>query len=112
MFERLYFHEVTPQYSSKKVQSTAGKNKREIIFSNQGRSYTCSKVVINEPGRCPTKSDNIYFANNEQALLAFTAAFCFAHVKHNSITFKLYILIDQRKLLTLFWRLCETQANQ
>ena len=42
--------------------------------------------------RCPTRSDNVYFANNEheQALLAFTAAFCFAHAEHNSIKLRLY----------------------
>ena len=33
---------------------------------------------------CPTRADNLYFTNNEQASLAvFTAAFCFAHAKHN-----------------------------
>ena len=43
---------------------------------------TCSKLIINELGRCPTRSDNVYFANNEKASLAvFTAAFCFAHVE-------------------------------
>ena len=29
-------------------------------------------------------------ANNEQASLAFTAAFCFAHAESNLINFKLY----------------------
>ena len=50
-----------------------------------------SKLIINELGRCPTKSDNVYFANNEQASLAvYTAAFCFAHAEHNIIKFHLY----------------------
>ena len=33
--------------------------------------------MINKVGRCPTRSDNVYFATNEQAWLAFTAAICF-----------------------------------
>ena len=50
---------------------------------------TCSKLIINELGRCPTRSDNVYFANNEQASLAvFNAVFCFAHAEHNLIELK------------------------
>ena len=65
--------------------------------------------MINKVGRCPTSSNNVYFANNKQASLAFTAAICFAHAEHNLN----YTLIDQRKLLTIFRRvLCEIQANQ
>ena len=62
-------------------------------------------MIINELGRCPTRSDNVYFANNEQASLAFTAAFCFAHAEHNLIKLKV-IVIDQGRVL------CEIQANQ
>ena len=47
--------------------------------------------MINKVGRCPTRSDNAYFANNEQASLAFTAAICFVHAKYNLIKLKLYI---------------------
>ena len=32
----------------------------------------------------------VYFANNKQASLAFTAAFCFAHAEHNLVKPKLY----------------------
>ena len=47
--------------------------------------------MINELGRCPTRSENVYFANNEQASLAvFNAVFCFTHAKHNLIKRKLY----------------------
>ena len=50
--------------------------------------------MIDELGRCPTRADNVCFANNEQASLAFTAAFCFAHAEHNltklKIKLKLY----------------------
>ena len=42
--------------------------------------------MINKLGRCPTRSDNVYFANNEQASLTFfTAVFCFTHAEHNLI---------------------------
>ena len=47
-------------------------------------------MIINELVRCPTRSGNLYFANNEQASLAFAAAFCFAHAEHNLIKLKLY----------------------
>ena len=84
MFVRLYFHEVTPQYSCKKVQSTNGKKKVKQIFQTKKDFITCSKLITNELRRCPTRSDNVYFANNEQASLAiFTAAFCFVHAEHN-----------------------------
>ena len=40
-------------------------------------------MIINELGRCPTRLDNVYFTNNEQASLAvFTAVFCFTHAQH------------------------------
>ena len=35
--------------------------------------------------RCPARSYNLYFANNKQASLAFTVAFCFAHAEHNLV---------------------------
>ena len=47
-------------------------------------------MIIDELVRCTTRSDNVYFANNEQAWLAFTAAFCFAHAEFNLIKRKLY----------------------
>ena len=51
----------------------------------------CSKLIIIELGCCSTRSDNLYFANNEQAsLVVFTAAFCFVHAKYNLIKLKLY----------------------
>ena len=47
-------------------------------------------MIINEIGHCPTRSDNVYFATNEQASLAvFTAAFCLAHAVYNLIKLKL-----------------------
>ena len=91
MFERLYFHEVTLQYSSKKVQSTAGKKKVKQTFQTKKDFITCSKLIINELGRCLTRSDNVYFSNNEQTLLLFNAAFCFEHGEPNLTKLKLYI---------------------
>ena len=48
-------------------------------------------LMINELARSPTRSENAYFANNEQAWIAvFTAVFCFTHAGHNLIYLKLY----------------------
>ena len=42
--------------------------------------------MINELARSPTRSENVYFANNEQASIAvFTVVFCFTHAEHNLI---------------------------
>ena len=61
------------------------------MFQIKKDFITCSKLITNEPGRCPTRSDNVYVANTEQASLAvFTAAFCFTYAKHNLIKLKLY----------------------
>ena len=47
--------------------------------------------MINELARFPTRSENVYFANNEQALTAVsTAVFCFTHAEHHLIKLKLY----------------------
>ena len=38
-----------------------------------------------------TRSENVSFANNEQASVpVFTAVFCFTHAKHNFSALKLY----------------------
>ena len=60
-----------------------------------------------------TRSDNAYFDNNEQAsLTVFTAVFSFTHAEYYLINLN-YIIIDQRKLLTVFRIvLCEVQRNQ
>ena len=42
--------------------------------------------MINELARSPTRSGNIYYANNEQTSIAvFIAVFCFTHAEHNLI---------------------------
>ena len=52
---------------------------------------TRSKLMINELGRCPTRSENVYIDNNEQAsIVLFTVVFCFTHANHNLNKLKLY----------------------
>ena len=47
--------------------------------------------MIDELAGSPTRSENVYFANIEQASIAvFTAAFCFTHAEHHLIKLKLY----------------------
>ena len=47
--------------------------------------------MINELAGSPTRSENVYFANNEQASIAvFTAVFCFTHAENHLIKLKLY----------------------
>ena len=47
--------------------------------------------MINELAHFTTRSNNVYFANNEQASIAvFTAVFCFTHAEHHLIKLKLY----------------------
>ena len=47
--------------------------------------------MIDELAAFPTKSGNVYFANNEQPSTAvFTAVFCFTHAEHHLIKLKLY----------------------
>ena len=47
--------------------------------------------MINELVRSPTKSQNVYFANNKQASIAvFTAVFCSTYAEHYLIKLKLY----------------------
>ena len=47
--------------------------------------------MINGPAGSPTRSENVYFANNEQASIAvFTAVFCFTHAEYHLIKLKLY----------------------
>ena len=81
------------------MQSTTGKK----------GFITWSRLIINELGRCLTRSED---ANNEQASIAvFTAVFCFTRTEHNLIKLKLYN--NQHKLLTVCRSvLCEVQRNQ
>ena len=66
--------------------------------------------MINELGRCPTRTENVYFANDEQASIAvFTAVFCFTHAKHHLIKLKLYINWSAQAVNSV---LCEIQRNQ
>ena len=73
------------------MQSTTDKKKVKKIFTTKKGSITCSKLMINELVGSLTRSENVYFANNEQASSAvFTAVFCFTHAEHHLFKFKLY----------------------
>ena len=66
--------------------------------------------MINELRRCPRRSENVYFANNEEvSILVFTTAFCFTHAKHNLIKLKLYNNWSAQAVNSV---LCEIQRNQ
>ena len=42
--------------------------------------------MIYELASFPTRSENVYFANNEEAsIVVFTDVFCFTHAKHHLI---------------------------
>ena len=61
------------------------------MFKTKNDFITCSKILINELGRSPTKSEKVRLANNKQASIAvFTAMFCFTHAEHNLVKLKLY----------------------
>ena len=60
------------------MQST---KKVKRIFQIKKDFITCSKLIVNELGGSSTRSDNVYFANNEQELLVFFVA----HGEHNLI---------------------------
>ena len=66
------------------------------MFKTKKGSITYSKLMINELAGSPTRSENVYFANNEQESIAvFTCVLCFTHAEHHLINF---IIINQRKL--------------
>ena len=73
------------------MQSATDKKKVKQIFKIKKGYLTCSNLLINELVRSPTRSENVYLANNEQPSIAvFTAVFCFTHVEHHLIKLKLY----------------------
>ena len=53
--------------------------------------------MINELVGSPTRSENVYFANNEQASIAvFTAVFCFIHaVLYMPFIYFLYVILQK-----------------
>ena len=66
--------------------------------------------MINELAHSPTRSENVYFSNNEQALIVvFTAVFCFIHAEHHLIKLKLYNNSSAQAVNSV---LCEIQRNQ
>ena len=73
------------------MQSTTDKKKVKKIFKTKKGSITCSKLMINELMGSPTRSENVSFANNEQASISvFTAVFCLTHPEYHLTKLKLY----------------------
>ena len=73
------------------MQSTTDKKKVKKIFKTKKGSITCSKLMINELAGSPTRSQNVYFTNNEQTSIAvFTIVFRFTHAEHHLIKLELY----------------------
>ena len=90
------------------MQSTTDKKKVKLFQIKKLK--TCLKLMINKLARFTTRSDNVYFANNEQASIAvFTAAFCFTHAEHHLIKLKLYNNWSAPAVNSV---LCEIQRNQ
>ena len=57
------------------MQSTTDQKKVKKKFKTKKSSITCSKLMIDELPGSPTRSENAYFVNNEQASIAvFTTA--------------------------------------
>ena len=68
--------------------------------------------MINELAPFPTRSGNVYFANNEQASIAvFTAVFCFTHAKHHLIKLKLYNNWSAQVLNSVLYEIQRNQSN-
>ena len=66
--------------------------------------------MINEFLPSKTRSENVYFVNNEKASIAdFTAVFCFTHTEHHLIKLKLYNNWSAQAVNCV---LCEIQRNQ
>ena len=68
--------------------------------------------MINELAGSPARSANVFFANNEQALIAvFTAAFCFTHAEHHLIKLKLYINWSAQVVNSVLYEIQRNQSN-
>ena len=73
------------------MESITCKKKLKQIFQTKKGFITCSKLIINELGHSLTRSDNIFFANNEQASIPiFIAVFYFIHTEHDLIKLEWY----------------------
>ena len=45
------------------------------MFQTRKGFMICLKLMINELGRSPTSSENVYFANNKQAWIKYSQLF-------------------------------------
>ena len=61
------------------AQSTTGKKEVKLIFKTKKAFMTCSKLLIYELGRCPTRLDNV----NKHCLQLLLV--CFVYAEHNEI---------------------------
>ena len=61
------------------------------MFQTKKDSIACSKLIINEFGSYQTRSDNVYFANNNKhRAQPLTVAFYFVHAEHSLIKLRLH----------------------
>ena len=68
--------------------------------------------MIDELARFPTRSENVYFANYEQALIAvFTAMFCFTHAEHHLIKLKLFNNWSAQAVNSVLFEIQRNQSN-
>ena len=67
--------------------------------------------MINEFAESRTRSENVYFANSEQALIAvdYTAVFYFTHAEYHLIKLKLYNNLSAQAVNSV---VCEIQKSQ
>ena len=68
--------------------------------------------MVNELACSPTRSDNVYFAYNEQVSNAvFTAVFCFTHTEHHLIKLKLYKNLSAQAVNSVLSKIQRNQSN-
>ena len=64
------------QYPCKKCNQPPVKKVKQIFKTKEG-FITYSKLIINEFGRYPTRSNNAHFASNEQSRLFVVSCYTF-----------------------------------
>ena len=68
--------------------------------------------MINELARSTTRSENVYFASNEQAsIVVFTALFCFKYAEHHLIKLKLYNNWSGQAVNSVLYEIQRNQSN-
>ena len=94
------------------MQSTTDKKKVKQIFKTNKDHITCPKLMINELVGSPTRSENVYFAQQwtsiDCSLYCWTLQ-SFTHAEHDLIKLKLY---DNWSAQAVSSVLCGIQRNQ